>query len=57
LLGYALGSTWHTVSHYVSVGSYVFVALVVLAAAGLIAYRLRELRREAAAAPPARHET
>ena len=57
LLGYALGSTWHTVSHYVSVGSYVFVALVVIAAAGLIAYRLRELRRENDAAPPARHET
>jgi membrane protein DedA with SNARE-associated domain len=57
VLGYALGSTWATVSHYVSVGSYVFVALVVIAAAGLIAYRLRELRREAAAAPPARHET
>ena len=56
LLGYALGSTWHTVSHYVSVGSYVFVALVVLVLAGLIAYRLRELRREAAASP-ARHET
>ena len=37
-------------------GSYVFVALVVIAAAGLIAYRLRELRREAAASP-ARHET
>jgi membrane protein DedA with SNARE-associated domain len=56
VLGYALGSTWPTVSHYVSVGSYVFVALVVIAAAGLIAYRLREMRREAAAAPPARHE-
>jgi membrane protein DedA with SNARE-associated domain len=57
LLGYALGSTWHTVSHYVSVGSYVFVALVILVLAGLIAYRLRELRRENAAAPAARHET
>jgi len=57
VLGYALGSTWHSVSHYVSVGSYVFVALVVVALAGLIVYRLRELRREAAAAPPARHET
>jgi membrane protein DedA with SNARE-associated domain len=57
VMGYALGSTWHSVSHYVSVGSYVFVILVVIAAAGLIAYRLRELRRENAAAPPARHET
>ena len=57
LLGYALGSTWHTVSHYVSVGSYVFVVLVVVALAGLIVYRLRELRRENAAAPAARHES
>jgi hypothetical protein len=35
----------------------VFVILVVMVLAGLIAYRLREMRREAAAAPPARHET
>jgi hypothetical protein len=39
------------------VGSYVFVILVVIALGGLIAYRLREMRREAAAAPPVRHET
>jgi membrane protein DedA with SNARE-associated domain len=63
LLGYALGSTWPTVSHYVSAASYVIVALVVVALAGLILYRLREVRREAAAAattapaPPARPET
>jgi len=63
LLGYALGSTWPTVSHYVSAASYVIVALVVVALAGLIIYRLREVRREAAAAattapaPPARPET
>jgi membrane protein DedA with SNARE-associated domain len=48
--GYEVGSAWHSVSHYVSVGGYVVVALVVLAIAGLIAYRLREVRREAAAA-------
>ena len=57
VLGYALGSTWHTVSHYVSVGSYVFVILVVLVLAGLIVYRLRELRRENSAGRHARHET
>jgi hypothetical protein len=44
------GSAWHSVSHYVSVGGYVIVALVVLAIVGLIGYRLREVRREAAAA-------
>ena len=49
LLGYALGSTWPTVSHYVSAASYVIVALVVVAVVGLVLYRLREVRREAAA--------
>ena len=48
--GYEVGSAWHSVSHYVSVGGYVVIALVVLAIGGLIAYRLREVRREAAAA-------
>ena len=50
LMGYELGSAWHSVSHYVSVGGYVIVALVVVAVAGLIAYRLREVRKESAAA-------
>jgi membrane protein DedA with SNARE-associated domain len=48
--GYEVGSAWHSVSHYVSVGGYVIVALVVLAIAGLVAYRLREVRKETAAA-------
>ncbi len=48
--GYEVGSAWHSISHYVSIGGYVVVALVVLAIASLIAYRLREVRREAAAA-------
>ena len=48
--GYEVGSAWHSVSHFVSVGGYVVVVLIVLAIAGLIAYRLREVRREAAAA-------
>lgn len=47
--GYEVGSAWQSVSHYVSIGGYVVVALVVLAIAGLVAYRLREVRREAAA--------
>jgi membrane protein DedA with SNARE-associated domain len=47
--GYEVGSAWHTVSHYVSVGGYVIVALIVLAIVGLIGYRLREVRREGAA--------
>jgi len=48
--GYEVGSAWHSVSHYVSVGGYVIFALVVLAIVGLIGYRLREVRREAATA-------
>jgi membrane protein DedA with SNARE-associated domain len=52
--GYEVGSAWHSVSHYVAVGGYAIVALVVLAVAGLIAYRLREIRREAAAAAPSK---
>jgi membrane protein DedA with SNARE-associated domain len=50
LAGYELGSAWHSVSHDVSIGGYVIVAIVVLAIAGFVAYRLREARREAAAA-------
>jgi membrane protein DedA with SNARE-associated domain len=61
LLGYALGTTWPTVSHYLSAASYVIVVLVVVALAGLILHRLREVRREAAASaattPAARPET
>jgi membrane protein DedA with SNARE-associated domain len=62
LLGYALGTTWPTVSHYLSAASYVIVALVIVALVGLILHRLREVRREAAAtaaatAPAARPET
>jgi membrane protein DedA with SNARE-associated domain len=51
--GYEAGSAWHSISHYVSVGGYVVVVLVVLAIAGLIVYRLREVRREAATATQA----
>jgi membrane protein DedA with SNARE-associated domain len=53
LLGYGLGSTWPTVSHYISAAGYVIVALVVVALVGLILHRLREVRREAAAAATA----
>jgi membrane protein DedA with SNARE-associated domain len=50
VIGYELGSAWHSISHYISIGGYVIVAVVVVAIVGLIAYRLREVRREAAAA-------
>lgn len=52
--GYEVGSAWHSVSHYVSIGGYVLVALIALAIAALIAYRVREVRKESAVARHAR---
>ena len=57
-IGYALGSTWQSVSHGLAVVGYVLFALVVLAIVSFIAYRWRAFRREdqrnrAAAAPSA----
>jgi membrane protein DedA with SNARE-associated domain len=49
LVGYEVGSAWHSISHDISIGGYILVAVVVLLIAGFIAYRLREVRREAAA--------
>ena len=46
LIGYALGSTWQSVSHGLAVAGYVMVALVVVAIAAFITYRGREVRRE-----------
>ncbi|HEY1618517.1 MAG TPA: DedA family protein [Streptosporangiaceae bacterium] len=48
-IGYAVGSAWSGVSHDLSIGSYVIVAVVVVAMAGVVALRLREVRRERAA--------
>ncbi len=52
VLGYELGSAWHSVSHYVSIGGYVIVVLVIAAFAALIVHRLREVRKEAATEKP-----
>jgi membrane protein DedA with SNARE-associated domain len=49
VIGYEVGSAWHSISHDISIGGYVIVVLVVLAIAGFVVYRLREVRREAAA--------
>jgi membrane protein DedA with SNARE-associated domain len=48
LIGYAAGSAWNSIAHYIAIGGYVIVAIVVIAVAAFITYRLRELRREAA---------
>ncbi len=49
LVGYAAGSAWHSIAHYIAIGGYVIVAIVVIAVAAFIVYRLREIRKEAAA--------
>jgi membrane protein DedA with SNARE-associated domain len=51
-IGYAVGSQWAKVSHYMSIGGYVLVLLIVVPMGGLILLRLREFRRERAAGLP-----
>jgi membrane protein DedA with SNARE-associated domain len=48
-IGYAVGGAWGNVSHYLSLGGYVLVLLVVLPMVALVLLRLREFRRERAA--------
>ena len=48
LIGYGVGSAWQTVAHGIAVAGYGIAALVALAIIAFIAYRLRELRHEAA---------
>ena len=49
-IGYSLGSEWSKINHGLALAGYVLGALVVLAIVGFVLYRLREFRREAAAA-------
>ncbi len=53
LIGYAVGSAWQSVAHGIAVAGYAIAALAVLAIAAFIAYRVREVRREAAHGHPA----
>jgi membrane protein DedA with SNARE-associated domain len=48
LIGYGLGSAWQSVSHGLTVVGYILFALVIVAIVGFIAYRWRQVRREAA---------
>lgn len=48
-IGYAVGSAWHTVAHGIAIAGYVLAAVVIIAVAGFVAYRLREIRREVSA--------
>lgn len=47
-IGYGVGSAWETVMHGIAVAGYAIAALAVVAIAAFIAYRLREVRKEAA---------
>src|SRR5215469_10371789 len=48
LVGYGVGSAWQSVAHGLAVAGYVIFALAVVGIAAFIAYRVREVRREAA---------
>jgi membrane protein DedA with SNARE-associated domain len=45
-IGYAVGTQFSKINHYLSLGSYVLLVLVVVPLAGLIVLRLREFRKE-----------
>ena len=48
LIGYEVGSAWQSVMHGIAVAGYVIFAGAVIAIAAFIAYRVREVRHEAA---------
>ncbi len=52
-IGYGVGSAWHTVERYMSVAGYIIAALVIAAIVAFVVVRLRELRHESQAEPPA----
>jgi len=49
-IGYSLGGQYHKLDHSLSQATYVLVAVVVLAIVGFVLIRLREFRKETAAA-------
>ena len=50
LIGYGLGHAWNSVDHGLTLVGYALFALLVVAIAGFVVYRLRQFRREAAQA-------
>jgi membrane protein DedA with SNARE-associated domain len=54
-IGYKIGGEWTKVNHSLSMITYIVVAVVVVAIIGFIVLRVREFRREAAAAAAARN--
>jgi membrane protein DedA with SNARE-associated domain len=52
LIGYGVGSAWHSVSKGLSAASYVIAAVVVVALVAGVIFRYRQFRREMEAAEP-----
>jgi membrane protein DedA with SNARE-associated domain len=50
LIGYGLGHAWNSVDHGLTLVGYALFALLVVAIAGFVLYRLRQFRRETARA-------
>ncbi len=50
VIGYEVGHAWGSINHGLTVATYILVAIVVIAIAGFVLYRLRQFRREAAQA-------
>jgi membrane protein DedA with SNARE-associated domain len=50
LIGYGLGHAWNSVDHGLTLVGYALFALLVVAIAGFVLYRLRQFRRETAKA-------
>jgi hypothetical protein len=50
LIGYGLGHAWNSVDHGLTLVGYALFALLVVAIAGFVLYRLRQFRRETAQA-------
>ena len=59
MVGYSLSSTWRSIAHGIALAGYAIVVLAVIAIAAFVLYRLREVRKENAAAlagpPPPKH--
>jgi membrane protein DedA with SNARE-associated domain len=53
-IGYKIGGEWTKVNHSLTMITYIVVAVVVVAVIGFVVVRVREFRREAAAAAAAR---
>src|SRR5579864_5269032 len=50
LIGYEVGHAWGSINHGLTIATYILVAIVVIAIAGFVVYRLRQFRRESAQA-------